>query len=140
MERLRAVVEPVAEQYGVELVDVIHHLGRNQTVRILIDKPGGITLDDCTRVSRRLSADFDMAEVMPGRYTLEVSSPGLDRPLRTPADFRRKMGHKVALRYEDGDGKRRALTGVIAGVETETLTIGETQFEWNRIVEGKLVI
>ena len=139
-DRLRALVEPVMGTYGVELVDLIHHTGRNQTVRVLIDKVGGVTLDDCAAVARRLSADLDMAEIIPKRYTLEVSSPGLDRPLRTPADFRRKVGKKVALRYEDTSRKRRTVTGSIDQVDSDSLTIGNTRLEWAKVVEGKLVI
>ena len=140
VERLIAVAEPVAEYYGVELVEVTHHPGRYQTVRVIIDKKGGVSVDDCAAVSRRFSADLDIEEVMPGRYTLEVSSPGLDRPLKTPSDFRRRAGESVTLRYTDGDGKRKTAKGIIAGVDDNSVTIGTTDFRWDQVIEGKLII
>jgi ribosome maturation factor RimP len=138
--RLAALVEPVLTRYGVELVELAHHAGRHQTVRVLVDKVGGVTVDDCAAVSRRLSADLDAADLMPGRYTLEVSSPGLDRPLRTPADFRRKVGKKITLRYADAEGKRHLLTGAIDAIDDSGVTVAGTVFVWENVVEGKLVI
>ncbi|MEW5701033.1 MAG: ribosome maturation factor RimP [Candidatus Zixiibacteriota bacterium] len=138
--RLEALVLPVLGRYGVELVELMYHPGRHQTIRLLVDKAGGVTIDDCTAVSRRLSADLDAADFVPGRYTLEVSSPGLDRPLRTEADFRRKAGQEVALRYTDPEGKRRTATGTIDAVDESGVTVGGRDYAWDHVVEGKLVI
>ena len=100
-ERLRELAEPVAAGAGYELVDVQYR--REQAgwvVRIFIDSPLGISFDDCERVSRELSAVFDVHDPVPQAYSLEVSSPGIDRPLTTAAHFQRFAGHeaKVALR------------------------------------------
>lgn len=138
--RLAALVETVLIRYGVELVELVHHAGRHQTVRVLVDKAGGVTVDDCAAVSRRLSADLDAADLIPGRYTLEVSSPGLDRPLHTPADFRRKVGKRITLRYADAEGRRRLLTGAIDAIDDSGVTVAGTVFVWENVVEGKLVI
>jgi len=138
--RLTAVAEKVAECYGVELLELTHYPGKHQTVRLVIDKRGGVTLDECAAVSRRLSADLDIDDVVPGRYTLEVSSPGLDRPLTTPADFRRKMGESVTLKFKDDEGKRKTAKGVIAKVRDDTVTIGTTDYEWDRVIEAKVII
>lgn len=138
--RLTETATKVAEFYGVELLELTHHPGKFQTVRLVIDKRGGVTLDECAAVSRRLSADLDIEDVVPGRYTLEVSSPGLDRPLKTPADFRRKMGESVTLKYKDDEGKRKTAKGIIARVGEESVTIGTTEYPWERVVEAKVII
>ena len=140
VERLTAVAEKVVEYYGVELVEITHFPGKHQTVRLVLDKKGGITLDECAAVSRRLSADLDIDEVVPGRYTLEVSSPGLDRPLKNAKDFRRKMGESVTLKFKDAEGKRKSAKGIIAKVTDEAVTIGATEYEWDRIIEAKVII
>lgn len=140
LERLTAVAENVVEYYGVELVEISHFPGKFQTVRLLIDKQGGVTLDECAAVSRRLAADLDIDDVVPGRYTLEVSSPGLDRPLKTLADFRRKVGESVTLKFKDDEGKRKSAKGIIAKVSEESVTIGTTDYEWDRIIEAKVII
>ncbi len=140
LEKLTAVADRVAEYYGVEIVEVSHFPGKFQTVRLLIDKKGGVTLDDCAAVSRRLSADLDIDDVVPGRYTLEVSSPGLDRPLKTPADFRRKVGESVTLKFKDDEGKRKSAKGIIARVNEKAVTIGTTDYGWDRVIEAKVII
>lgn len=140
IERLTAVAENVVEYYGVELVEISHFPGKFQTVRLLIDKKGGVTLDECAAVSRRLSADLDIDDVVPGRYTLEVSSPGLDRPLKTLADFRRKMGESVTLKFRDDEGKRKSAKGIIAKVTDQAVTIGTTEYDWDRVIEAKVII
>src|SRR4030067_3471730 len=90
---LRKLLEPGVSALGFELVDVemagSHH---NATLRVYIDSPQGVNVDDCARVSRQLSALLDVEDPRPGQYTLEVSSPGLDRPLVTPEDVRRVLG------------------------------------------------
>ena len=140
VERLTAVAEKVAEYYGVELVELSHFPGKHQTVRLVLDKKGGITLDECAAVSRRLSADLDIDEGVPGRYTLEVSSPGLDRPLKTPADFRRKIGESVTMKFKDDEGKRKSAKGIIAKVNDQTVTIGTAEYDWDRVIEAKVII
>lgn len=140
VERLTAVAEKVAEYYGVEVVELTHFPGKHQTVRLVLDKKGGITLDECAAVSRRLSADLDIDDVVPGRYTLEVSSPGLDRPLKTPADFRRKIGESVTLKFKDDEGKRKSAKGIIANVSDDTVTIGTTDYSWDRVIEARVII
>src|SRR5689334_14323410 len=72
--------------------------GGRQTLRVFIDKPSGVSLDDCTRISRAVSAALDVEDPIEGAYDLEVSSPGLDRPLRTPEHFRKFAGSKVRIR------------------------------------------
>jgi ribosome maturation factor RimP len=106
-ERVRSLAEPVLVRHGAELVDVQVKRGRTQLVRVVADQPGGITLEVCARVSAELSRMLDADDPIEGRYTLEVTSPGLDRPLRTEADFRKNAGRKVKVvlatgRHEEG--------------------------------------
>ena len=96
-ERVRSLVEPVLARHGADLVEVQVRRGRTQLVRIVADRPGGIDLDTCARVSDELSRLLDVDDPIQGRYTLEVTSPGLDRPLRTPEDFRKNLGRKVKV-------------------------------------------
>ena len=106
-ERVRSLAEPVLTKHGAELVDVQVRRGRTQLVRVVADQPGGITLETCARVSEELSRMLDVDDPIEGRYTLEVTSPGLDRPLRTEADFRKQQGKQVKIvltsgRHEEG--------------------------------------
>lgn len=96
-ERVRSLVEPVLARHGAELVELAVKRGRTQLVRVIADREGGIDLDTCARVSQELSRMLDADDPIVGRYTLEVTSPGLDRPLRTPADFRRALGRRVRI-------------------------------------------
>jgi ribosome maturation factor RimP len=96
-ERVRSLAEPVLARYDAELVELAVLRGRTQLVRVVADRPGGIDLDTCALVSQQLSRMLDADDPIVGRYTLEVTSPGLDRPLRTPADFRRALGRRVRI-------------------------------------------
>lgn len=102
--RLAELIAPVLDNSGLELVEIqIAGGARHPIVRVFIDKPGGVTIDDCAAVSRRYAVELDHAEVMDTSYTLEVSSPGLDRPLLTPADFRHRQGLEIQVRLKDSN-------------------------------------
>ena len=113
---------PILESLGMELVDIeFARAGRDSVLRLFIDKEGGVTLDDCADVSRELSAILDVEDVIPGHYSLEVSSPGLDRPLKKPADYERFVGRLVKVRtYEalpdDAGNKRKTFIGRLLGL------------------------
>ncbi len=96
-ERVRSLVEPVLGRHGAALVEVAVRRGRTRLVRIVADRAGGIDLDTCARVSEELSRMLDADDPIAGSYTLEVTSPGLGRPLRTAEDFRRVLGRKVRV-------------------------------------------
>lgn len=121
---LRRMLEPGVRAYGCELVDVeLVGGGRHPTLRVYIDKPGGVTVDDCADVSRQLSAILDVEDPIAASYTLEVSSPGLDRPLVTTEDFRRQLGETVKLRlYAPRDG-RRNFTGRVREVRDDGVSL-----------------
>lgn len=117
-ERVRSLAEPVLARHGAELVEVQVRRGRTQLVRVVADREGGIDLDTCAAVSTELSRMLDVEDPIPGRYTLEVSSPGADRPLRTAADFRRSMGRKVRIVTEGSEE-----VGIVEEVGDEGVTL-----------------
>lgn len=120
VDRVRELVAPLVEAASADLYDVEHNGG---TVRLLVDAEGGIDLDAIARLSRSVSRALDSDDVIPGRYTLEVSSPGLERPLRTPEHFRRAAGTDVKVKTRAGfDGPRR-LSGVLAEVADDGVLV-----------------
>src|SRR4051812_38861557 len=121
MAALEALVEPVVAGMGYELVDLQAANG-GRFLRLFIDKPNGIDVEDCAAVSRQLSRVFEVEGVEYDR--LEVSSPGLDRPLRKQADFARFAGQKadVRMRRADASGRRR-FVGVLRGTEAGSVVL-----------------
>lgn len=133
MERLTELVASAVAPLGYELLGVEYLAqGRHSILRIYIDSPGGITLDDCERASRQVSAVLDVEDPIKGQYSLEMSSPGLDRPLFTAAHFAQFVGHEVKLRLHSPIEGRRKIKAVIDGVEGELihLTASDTDEEW----------
>jgi ribosome maturation factor RimP len=124
-ERLIALIEPLLARLGYELVELEYAAGRSQAVlRIFIDAPKGISVDDCERVSREVAALLDVDDPIPTAYTLEVSSPGFDRVLRTPAHFERFVGSRVFVELKAPRAGRRRYTGMLqaagaTGIELE---------------------
>ena len=118
-ERLIALIEPVLGQMGYELVELEYSAGRtNAVVRIFIDKIGGdVGLDDCEHVSREVSALLDVEDPIPIAYTLEVSSPGFDRVLRTQAHFARFVGSRVFVELAAAREGRRRYTGTLLSAD-----------------------
>lgn len=117
-ERLQGLLEPVVTGLGYEWVGLeFLSAGARSTLRVYIDLDGGITVDDCERVSRQVSAVLDVEDVIRGQYTLEVSSPGLDRPLFTPEHFRRFAGSEVRLQLRELVQGRRKLDGRLVGID-----------------------
>ncbi len=112
---VRGVVEPM----GYELVGVEYLRGRpgGDLLRVYIDAEKGITLDDCAAVSNQLSGVLDVEDLIPGNYTLEVSSPGLDRPLFEPDHYRRFLGREVKIRLDSSVPGRRRYKGTLLGIE-----------------------
>src|SRR5580658_8778421 len=119
-EKLIALTEPLLGQLGYELVDLEYVPGRARgLLRIFIDRPQGVGLDDCERASREISALFDVEDPVPTGYTLEVSSPGLDRVLRTQAHFQRFVGERIWLGLRSPRDGRRRYTGRLEGLKDE---------------------
>jgi ribosome maturation factor RimP len=114
--QLRKLLEPVVEDLGYELV-LVELVGTGQrTLRLYIDAPGGVNLDDCEQVSRNVSAMLDVDDPIAGTYSLEVSSPGLERPLVREAHFRNHVGERVKIRLAREVLGRKRFTGTLAEV------------------------
>lgn len=120
---------PLLASQGLELVELEYKKeGRDMVLRLFIDREGGVTLDDCAAVSRELSELLDVEDVIPGHYSLEVSSPGLNRPLKKPADYERYKGKLIKVRTfdllaDDEGNRRKTFLGELLGLEGEMIRI-----------------
>ena len=114
VDDIALVIEAKLKAMGLELYELKHHrAGRHSTLRVYIDKPEGVTVEDCEQASRELSVVLDVEEFSQGPYSLEVSSPGLDRPLRTARDFARVRGRDVTVELSEPVGGSRRVTGAV---------------------------
>jgi ribosome maturation factor RimP len=136
-DRLLELLEPAVAAMGFELADIDAHFGRRGLLRLYIDRQGGVTLDDCQRVSEQVGALLDVEDPLPGHYVLEVSSPGFDRRLRTLAHFERFSGEQAKIELRDAIDGRRRFTGRLAGVEGSTVLL-EVEGELTRLPFGDI--
>ncbi len=122
-KRLDRCIERVLElEVDIELVEsTVSGKGGAAFLRVFIHKPGGVTVDDCVRINRRLSRELEYDEELQGAYAVEVSSPGLDRKLHTRRDFERVVGEVLQLDVVDEEGKVRTVRGMLTQVDEETL-------------------
>jgi len=145
-DRISELAAQVADGQGLSVADVeMTGSVRRPTVRVFIDKEGGVTLDDCEKVSRGLSALLDVEDMMHNSYVLEVSSPGLDRPLRDLRDFERSVGKLARVVTKESIENRTFFIGRIQGVEAGSvlLTVGEGEtyeLPFDRISRARLEI
>ncbi|MGO9176393.1 MAG: ribosome maturation factor RimP [Desulfobaccales bacterium] len=123
--RVKELVEPLLEAQGVELVDLVYARPRRSraTLRLFLDQPGGISLEVLTRISRVIGELLDVHDSIPGSYHLEVSSPGLTRPLRRPEDYQRYCGRLVRLTTHTLWEGRQVHRGILLGLEGETVCL-----------------
>ncbi len=143
--RLAALVAPTIEGLGFELVRLRLMSGRRALLQIMAERPeGGIEVEDCARISRAVSAVLDVEDPISGEYTLEVSSPGIDRPLTRLKDFERWDGYEVRLETEEAIDGRRRFKGVLAGVQDGEVLIeipeGTIGLAYDLIADAKLVL
>ena len=117
------LLEAPVQALGYELVDLEAHTGGQGLLRIYIDQEEGINLDDCESVSRQLSAVLDVEDPIRGRYVLEVSSPGLDRPLRTAEHFQRYCDHVVRVKLNQSRDGQRNFKGRLLSVEERDIVV-----------------
>jgi len=143
---IREMAERVATSEGLHLVDVELKGGNaNALLRIYIDKAGGVSHADCALVSEQLSAMLDVEDPFPGRYTLEVSSPGLDRKLTKPSDFTYFTGRRARLVLKEAIGEQKVLEGRLAGFENGRLRLdlgdhGLQELDFANIRKAQLVV
>ncbi len=123
-EQVFALVDPIARRLGLEVIEVLYEKkfdGMNLTV--VIDKDGGVTIDDCERLHRAIDAPLDELDPIAESYTLNVSSPGIDRPLKTERDYRRNLNRKISVKlYSPRDGKK-TFSGVLVGYDDDAFTV-----------------
>lgn len=123
-QKTEEILLPVVEEYGFELVDVEYvKEGSTWYLRAYIDKPGGITINDCETVSRRLSDILDEKDYIDESYIMEVSSPGLGRPLKKEKDFRRSIGREVEIKTYRMIDKTKDFTGVLKEYDAGMVTV-----------------
>jgi ribosome maturation factor RimP len=133
LEKVQAVAKPVLDDLGFELVDVeFKREGQGWVLRFFIDKPGGVTLDDCALFSREVSMLLDVEDFIHRAYHLEVSSPGIDRPLKTREDYQRFCGERIKVKTfekmdpDDRGHARKTFTGDLIGLEDDRILIQQT--------------
>ncbi|MGG7645330.1 ribosome maturation factor RimP [Rhodovulum sp. YNF3179] len=144
-QRLAEIVQPVIEGLGFELVRVRLLGGKTKTVQIMAERPeGGIEVDDCARISTAVSAVMDVEDPIDDHYTLEVSSPGIDRPLTRLKDFDDWAGYEAKLETSELIDGRRRFKGVLRGVEDDEVLIdvaeGTIGLEFDWLSDAKLVL
>ncbi len=124
LDRVREIAERVAASSGLEVVEVeLRGGGKARMLRIVIDKPAGVTHEDCASLSREVSTILDVEDAISGSYTLEVSSPGLDRKLIRPVDYERFIGSRVKLTTRDPVNGNRYFEGRLESFQDGRLTL-----------------
>jgi len=152
-ERVTDIVEkmalPILHEAGLELVDVEYKKeGSNWFLRVYIDKPGGVDIDDCSRVSEHLSDELDAVDPVPTAYFLEVSSPGAERPLKKPSDFEKTLGQYVHVNLYEPISGQKNFEGMLTAFEQDTLEIEydrkgvkqTVQVPLNKVASARLAI
>ncbi len=141
---IEKVVEPILAQEGYDLVEIkLSRYKRNYRLQIFADSDHGITLKECAYLSRLVGTALDTDDVIDNRYILEISSPGLDRPLHSDRDFRRKIGEAMAVDVIR-DGRQRTVRGTLTGIEGNILVLsgenGQERIPLADIRQGKIII
>ena len=142
--KLTRLLQPLGEDLGYEFVGLEHSSNPKMPVLVIyIDRPGGISVEDCERVSREVAAMLDVEDPIPGHYNLEVSSPGLDRPLFTLEQFERFQGEVAQLSLYAPVGGRRRFKGQILGTSEGRVRLDqdgeEVELEMGNIAKARLV-
>lgn len=127
---ITAMVEPLLQDTGLTLVDVEYVREKDWYLRIFLDKPGGVEIDDCQMVSEKLTEILDAEDPIPDKYFLEVSSPGIDRPLKKDKDFEAAYGTKVDIMFYTPWEGMKNLTGILVAHDDEAVQV-------KKIIKGK---
>ena len=143
---VEAGLEALLAEDGFELVRMDKVTGRSARLAIFADRadePGTITVDDCAKISRRVSAWLDIEDPFAGPYRLMVSSPGVDRPLTRLSHCERFVGSQIKVRHRRADGKREAVTGTLSEVAGERLVLAvddeRWEIDWPAVIEAQVV-
>ena len=137
-DRVRGVLEPLLSERGLEVADVVHS---GPTLRVTLERSDGavLDLDTISEASRLISSALDGVDPVPGRYTLEVSSPGLERTLRTPAQFRRFVGQQVALKTRPGTEGERRVEGALEEVDEDGVVVAGRRLAYAEVERARTV-
>jgi len=143
VKRVRTMIDPILFQEGLELTDIEYRReSKGWVLRLYLDKEGGVTLDDCTRVSHEVGRNLDIEDFIQAPYTLEVSSPGLTRSLKTEKDFIKYCFHWVKVKTFDPIENRRSFKGRLLGVSENKIEIesdgGIFQIPLNNVAKANL--
>lgn len=144
-EKISAIAQRAANAHGLEFVhSEVAGTKRNAVVRVFVDKPGGVTLDDCGELSRDIEAVLDEVDIIPSAYVLEVSSPGLERELYSVDDFRKFAGRKARLKTNVEFEGRKSFKGAIVAVEADEIifddrSVGEVRIPYSSVTKANLV-
>ncbi len=139
-----ALVAPVVESAGLELVDLTfnHEAGR-KVLRVVVDRDGGVDLDTISDIAQKVSRRLDLQGFAPGPYALEVSSPGIERPLRRPVDFERRVGDRVKVRTTEPIEGARNHAGALVSADAEAIVVAtggrEMRVPYDRIASARTV-
>ena len=123
-EQVLALVQPIAETFGLEVIEVLYEKkydGMNLT--IVIDKENGVTIDDCEKLHRAIDGPLDELDPIDTSYILNVSSPGIDRPLKNERDYRRNMNKKISVKLYTPLDNKKSFEGVLIAFDDETFTV-----------------
>jgi len=145
VDHVRAIADPLLTNEGMELVEVNYRReSRGWVLRLTIDKEGGVTLDDCSRVSQQLGRELDVEDFISSSYVLEISSPGLTRPLRSEKDFIKYCNRLIKLRTVDPINSRQQFKGKLLSVSNEQIELemeeGIVQIPLAKIAKANLEI
>ena len=125
--KIKQLIIPVLESLFIEFVDIeLKGRAGNQVLRIFIAKDDGVTIDDCANVSREVSDILEMEDLIQGKYRLEVSSPGIDRPLKNYKDFKRNLTRNISIHYLK-ENETKTVTGIIQAVDSTSVKIENDQ-------------
>lgn len=144
--RVQELAERVAGGHGVDVLELaMRRQGRSQVLSVVLDSEDGVDADVVERVTKELSLELDEADPLPGSYVLEVTTPGLDRPLRTGRDFHRQRGHEVEiLREAFGEQRRSQLRGVVMAADDQVVTLevggSPVRVPLSDVVRGRVVL
>lgn len=140
-EKTEKLILPIIEENNFELVDVEYvREGGNYFLRVYIDKEGGITIDDCEVVSRSLSELLDEDDFIPDAYILEVSSPGLGRPLKKEKDFDRNIGKEVEVKLYKQINKQKEYSGILVSYDTDKIELEIDEDETMEILRSNIAL
>jgi len=144
-EKIKQLVLPILREEDLELVEIrFLHSGPAWSLRVFVDKSGGVTIDQCASISRRISDRLDTTDIIAHRYVLEVSSPGLDRPLRNREDFERKIGEEVKINLKQEINGTLQIEGRILRLAGDEVILSGRDSQINialeKIIEAKIII